>query len=153
MCKRRGLARHTLPVESSIIGHSSSDWRMLLRARRTREADISHYGCVTGSWVAQLGYRWHVCFRRPGSHLQLAYSPRPSLPSGENTISWCCFLCFAHVPHHSLFAFAFSTQIPKSGKLGAKVINNRTSTRVIVAMHLLTFCFLAWVQRVLGRTP
>ena len=62
-------------------------------------------------------------------------------------------LCFAHVPHHSLFAFAFSTQIPKSGKLGAKVINDRTSTRVIVAMHLLTFCYLAWVQRVLGRAP
>merc|ERR1712085_230342 len=45
---------------------SSYDGGSIMALRRTREADISHYGCVTGSWVAPPGYIicWHVCFGR-----------------------------------------------------------------------------------------
>ena len=89
--------------------------------RRTSEADISHYGCVTGSWVPlRLAICWHLCFCAGLTPSDSSVHTRTTaqLALGERGALPC-----THEREPSAFAHSFrSTQIPKSGKLDAKVM-------------------------------
>ena len=138
---RRTRSPARLPRPSS---ESSSGWTMILLARRrTREADISHYGCVTGSWVAPPGYMLARLFFAGLTPAIRTHTPRPSLPSASAVL---CIALHTRTEASLRFAHVRSTQIPKSGKLGAKVINTIEHNSACV-LSIATVCYFATVSR------